>query len=66
MTVGHVFQFGDARAHLFHAIAIEQFEQVPFTDIARAVLGVEIAFLIGAGAHVGQQQVDHVFTALAL
>src|SRR3990167_2364316 len=66
MTVCHIFQLGNARSDLVDAIAIEQLDQVTLAHAASTVLGIQIAFLIGAGAHVGQQQVDYVFPALAL
>ncbi|MNN19825.1 hypothetical protein D3C81_1330800 [compost metagenome] len=66
MPVGHVLQLGDAGAHLLHAVLVEQVQQVALADLAGAVLGVEIALLVGAGAHVGEHEVDHVLAALAL
>ncbi|MCY1498485.1 hypothetical protein D9M68_324710 [compost metagenome] len=66
VPVGHVLQLGDAGAHLLHAVLVEQVQQVALADLAGAVLGVEIALLVGAGAHVGEHEVDHVLAALAL
>ncbi|MNP11821.1 hypothetical protein D3C76_1040270 [compost metagenome] len=66
VAVSHVFQLGDAGAHLLHTVAVKQLDQVPLADGAGAVLRIKVAFLVGTGAHVGQQQVDHVLAALAV
>ncbi|MCY1425156.1 hypothetical protein D9M71_409380 [compost metagenome] len=66
VAVGHVLQLGDAGPHLLHTVLVQQLQQVALADLAGAVLGVEVAFLVGAGAHVGEHQVDHVLAALAL
>ncbi|MND93854.1 hypothetical protein D3C80_860560 [compost metagenome] len=66
VAVGHVLQLGDAGAHLLDAILGHQLQQVALADAAGAVLGVDVALLVGAGAHVGEQQVEHVLAALAV
>ena len=47
------------------AVFLDHAEQIALADLAGADQGVEVAFLVAARAHVGEDEIDHVIARLA-
>ena len=66
LAVCHGEQLVDAGVHLLLAILGDHGVQVALTHLAGADEGVEVALLVPARAHVGEQQVQNIVAGLAL
>ena len=64
LLFGHVQKRIDTGIHLLLAIFLKHVQKRAFADLAGADQGVEVALLIAARAHVGQDHVQHVLARL--
>ncbi len=65
VAIGHVEELADAGIDLGDAVFLDHAEEIAFADLTGADQGVEVALLVAARAHVGENEIDHVGARLA-